>query len=266
MVTQIILSNEAETQIFSRADGSSGGAITRHVTATDFDDTGSYGRILLVRYLRELLKYDKKRLVYEGTEEVDGVPCERYAFVLGKPPYPIETGLVHRFWIDMGRNGHVLKKERWNRGRLLSTASEITLDQVEIDGQPVWFPAKGTARNIYENEVTSEEHYRVLRGSAKINQGISDAAFSIKYPMGTPISDRLRGVVYEFGQDRRPPPKSMADAQTRLKEALSKAEAAKSELAAASWSRGGWINWAFWGPFSVFLGAPPPRSSCTSFA
>lgn len=251
--TETLLATEAKFQVFNRADGATGGGLTRHVTASDLDITGSYGRIFLVRCLRELLKYSKKRLVYEGTEEIDGAPCERYAIVLGREPYPIETGLVDRFWIDMGRNGHVLRHEEWNKGQLLTTASEIVLEDFGVGGDTIWLPVSGTVKSVDGDVTNSVENYRVLHGSVKINRGIRDAEFSIKYPVGTPISDHLRGVVYEFGQDRRPPPEDVTDAQARLQEALRKAQDTRSELVAASWSRGGWTNWAFWAPFSVFL-------------
>ena len=253
IATQSILSTESGTQIFSRADGSSGKVEARHVTSADFEITGSYGTIFLVRSLREDLKYDKKQLVVEGTEVVDGAPCERYAIVMGRKPYSIETGLVERFWVDLGRNGHVLKKERWSSGQLLNVVSEIELKSYEGESGKVWVPVKGKSTNMYNSSKTSEEYYRVLQGSVRVGSVIPDRQFSVKYPVGTPISDHLKGVFYEFGQDRRPPPVTSSDAQARLDETLAKAAEGRAELVAASWSRGGWINWAFWGPLSASL-------------
>jgi len=191
--------------------------------------------------------------VVEGTEAVDGTPCERYAIVMGKKPYSIETGLVERFWVDLGRNGHVLKKEEWHRGQLFTTVSEIELKSYEGKSGKVWVPVKGKATNIYNGSVSSEENYRVLQGSVRVGIVIPDRQFSVKYPVGTPISDHLRGIFYEFGQDKRPPPATLSDAQARLDENLAKAGEDRAELVAASWSRGGWINWAFWGPLSASL-------------
>ena len=253
LATRSILSTESETQMFSRADGKSGRATSRHVTSSDFDVTGSYGRIFLVRSLRESLKYDKKRLVHEGSEEVDGVSCERYAIVMGRQPYSIETGLVDRFWVDMGRCGHVLRMETMNKGRLLTTSSEIKLEEFPAKAGKLWIPVEGKCRSMDGGKVVVEERYHVLKSSIRFNKGLADGEFTIRYPMGTPVSDQVKKVVYEIGQDRRPPPEKMIDAQTRLDEALKKAGESRSELVAASWSRGGWINWSFWGPFSAFL-------------
>ena len=256
IATQSILSTGSGTQIFSRADGSSGRVEARHVTSVDFEITGSYGRIFLVRTLREDLKYDKKRLVVEGTEVVDGTPCERYAIVMGKQPYSIDTGLVVRYWVDLARNGHVLKKERWSRGQLLNVVSEIELKSYQGESGKVWIPVKGKSTNMYNGSKSSDEYYRVLQGSVRVGGDIPDRQFSVKYPVGTPISDHLKGVFYEFGQDRRPPPVTSSDAQARLDENLAKAAENRAELVAASWSRGGWINWAFWGPlFASLVGA-----------
>lgn len=253
IATQSILSTESGTQIFSRADGSSGMVEARHVTSVDFETTGSYGMIFLVRTLREDLKYDKKRFVVEGTEAVDGTPCERYSIVMGEKPYPIETGLVERYWVDLSRNGHVLKKERWSRGQLLNVVSEIELKSFERESGKVWIPVKGKSRNMDNGSKSSDEYYRVLQGSVRVAGIIPDKQFSMKYPVGTPISDHLKGVFYEFGQDRRSPPVTSSEAQARLDENLAKAAENRAELVAASWSRGGWINWAFWGPLSVAL-------------
>lgn len=255
---RVILSNGTETQPgFSRTKRTSSKPFTRHATSSDFLETGSCGRIFLVRSLRELLKYDKKLLVDEGTEEVDGVSCRRFAFVMGQKPYSIETGLVERFWIDMGRGGHVLKQERWSRGQLRSTTSEIVLEGFEIQGKTVWVPISGTARILHDDEVSGEEHYRVLKETIRINQGIRDTQFSTWSAMGTPISDHLRRVVSEYRQEQRqkppPPSKPTADPQTRLQEALRKAESSGVKVVAGSWSREGSTPWIFWGPFSVFL-------------
>jgi hypothetical protein len=253
IATQSILSTESGTQIFSRANGSSGMVEARHVTSVDFEVTGSYGTIFLVRSLRENLKFDKKRLVVEGTEVVGGTPCERYAIVMGEKPYSIETGLVERYWVDFSRNGHVLKKEWWNGGRLLNVVSEIELKSYGGESERVWIPVKGKSTNLYNGVKTSEEYYRVLQGSVRVGGIIPDRQFTVRYPVGTPISDQLKGVFYEFGQDRRPPPETSSEAQARLNENLAKAAEGRAELVAASWSRGGWINWALWGPLFASL-------------
>ena len=57
--------------------------------------------------------------------------------------------------------------------------------------------------------------------------------FKAKFQKGTLINDQLRRARYQFGQDLRPPPVSRAEAETRLKEHLGKAEDQKAELDAS---------------------------------
>ena len=251
-----ILCDGQETHIFGKADGAVGAAVTRHVTSADFDETGSWGKVWLVRRFRELLKYEKKRLIYTGTESIDGARCEHYAFVLGRPPYHIDApnSLVYQFWIDMNRSAQVFRCERWNDGRLLERTVDVVLEQFGAKNESVWLPVRGTIEHFDgEGNLHSTEKYRLLKDTIAINKGIGDSQFTIKYPIGTPVSDRIRGLAYEVGQDRRPPPETLAEAEARLKDSLKKAEESRSELVAFSWSRGEFINWAFWLPLAVCL-------------
>jgi hypothetical protein len=248
-----ILSNEAGTHLFTRADGSPGSALRRRVHPADFDVTGSYGRIFLVRYLRELLKYDQKKLIYEGTEAIGKATCERYAVVLGDESGDVKTGIVHRFWIDMNRNAHVLKKESLTRGRLLSTTSDIELNRFGPSAEGVWLPVSGRFRAFSGRVIAAEESYWVMVSSVRVNRSIGDPQFTLKYPAGTPVTDHLKGVVHQFGEDTRPLPTNLAEAESRLDDALRKARETRSDLVASSWSRGNYWDWAVWLPLSVFV-------------
>lgn len=236
---QTLASIAGKTEIFGRTDASLGGGTVRHSTAADADIEGSYGRLFLAGFLRGLLEYSKKRMVNEHDDVVNGRICKVFAFYLGQEPYdPGPSTLVYRFWVDIERGANVVKKEEF-RGKKILLRNNIVLSSVKApNSQMVWIPESGTIE-AFDNEgaVVHIEELRIMMASVRINQNINDKQFSIKYPVGAVITDRLRKEKYEFGQDRRPPAVSVAEAEIRLDEALTKAAESRSELIANSWSR-----------------------------
>jgi hypothetical protein len=248
-----VLVTDSGTQIFSRADGAAGTVQARHAGLRDLVFTGGYGSIFLLPSFKALLKYGPKRLAHEGTEDIGGVPCERYAVVLGQEPYSIEKGLVMRFWIDMARGGGVLRHEFLSRGMLLATAEGIELKRFDTPEGVVWLPSRGKVVTSSEGVASSEERYGLILNSVVLNRDVPDRRFTVKYPMGTPVTDQVKKLYYEQGQDTRPAPTNTKDAQTRLDEALAEAEKVRDKLDASAWSREPGVDWLFWLPLSLSL-------------
>jgi hypothetical protein len=86
-------------------------------------------------------------------------------------------------------------------------------------------------------------------GTMEFNKHPGREVFTIKYKPGTPVSDNLRKLQYEFGQQKIGTKPTKAEAEAMLKEQLAKAEQQKSELVAAAPSRSfdwwTWLTWAF---------------------
>ena len=88
----------------------------------------------------------------------------------------------------------------------------------------------------------------VVDGTMEFNQHPGPEAFTIKHKPGTPVSDQLRKLSYEFGQQKIGAKPTKAEAERMLKEQLAKAEEQKSELVVASPSEGtDWTPWLTWG-------------------
>jgi len=247
-----IASTGEQTDIYDRDNDLSR---RRHATWTDFNRTGSYGRINLARFLRRMLDYPKMRFYSVGHEQIGEYRCARVAIVIGQPPYELDDdrNMIERFWIDLSRGAQVLQKERISDGRLRSRTSGIKLAKYNVGSRSIWLPIQGRYEifNYDDRKLRIVEEYEVLTSSLLLNQGMDAERLKPDYSIGIPITDALKGTVELFGQDTRPPPETVADAQERLGSALRQAEESRSELAAASWSRGGWVRWSYWIPMAI---------------
>ena len=247
LTRQLIASTSTQTELLTKTDESPGKATIRHSAAADLNVSGSFGRVFLVREFVELLKYNKRAVEYEGKGEVNGRVLDIYAITIGRPPFKIgEPGNVtDRFWVDLTCGGLVFKKETfygtWMHSHVVDIVAEVDKQgfAFPIHGKYEFFEPKNT--NLY----TSEE-YNILKESLQIGQKTDPARLSVNFPVGTPISDRLKNAVYEFGQDRRPPPETLADAQARLSSAIEQAKQSRDQLAASSWSRDNWTDRWYW--------------------
>ncbi len=94
---------------------------------------------------------------------------------------------IDRFWIDMERQGHVLRYDFLKGGDLIWQSFGIELGEVEAKGGgTVWFPLRGKFVNysllgtIYRNPLT-EEVSAIVKGTLLINQGLDDSRFRLTY-------------------------------------------------------------------------------------
>ena len=258
---QTIATIRGRREEFFRTDNRLKGGEIQPESFAQQDLECSYGRIFLYPFLRGLLSYPKTRAIREEAEDVHGHRCEVVSFPIGPQDHP-EKGIIYRFWIDLDRGGNVLKRETTQGGGLFDRTSGIELKRFDAGGVEVWLPIRGV-HEVFDGErvdkvfrpngeMNTVESYYLISGSARFNTGPPDARFSVNFKDGTMITDRLRKVQYEFGQDRRPPPTSRAESEERLEEHLAKADAQGDELQAMSRARAG-AGWTAWVPWVTSL-------------
>jgi hypothetical protein len=82
----------------------------------------------------------------------------------------------------------------------------------------------------------------------EFNKRPGPEVFTIKYKPGTPISDNLRKLEYQFGQQQIGLNPTKAEKEKMLNDQLAKAEQQKSALVVASTSEGfAWTSLLPWG-------------------
>jgi hypothetical protein len=245
--------------------GATGQVVNAHYSRPEV--SGSMSRISFANTLIGLLRDGNWSVIQEGFEEISGHRC-----IVVKFTFILDNALMLRFWIDLERGGHALKYEMMQGKGVSMRAFNIKLEQFkDSHGQAVWIPVSGIweaygsidgtvdgkGRPVIGSEPTNRETYVVLRESVRVNTGLKDDRFSVKYRAGTLITDKLRRVQYQFGQTVSPGKKitSSYDAEANLKEQLRLADLQKDELKAASGERAGatWVDWLPWAAVSGSL-------------
>lgn len=170
-----------------------------------------------------------------------------------------------RFWVDLGRSGHIVRREVYGSGECLGSRTDIKLDAFKIGAKDVWMPVGGTTttyevvedvRLIYSKEVSWTGLIYAVGGSMVFNKHPGPEAFKVDYKLGTPISDKLRQMQTEFGRQKIDLRPSKADAKAMLESQVAQAENQKAELVAADpSSRDDWSHWLIWGLGGLTLAA-----------
>ncbi len=222
---------------------------------------GCLGSIFLIDTLRRLSWL--RGMGFSVTDDVlDGQRLKLLSISLTSWPGPYQ-----KFWIDLHRGGHVVRWEMFARGGELTRRSDIELRSFPLGDRTVWMPVRGVSEShnafkdgkaYYPAEPTTVETIQVVGSTLAFNKHPGPDTFNIKYKPGTPISDKLRKLEYEFGQQKpKIEPRTampVREAEELLKEAIANAERQRSELVAASPSDGfNWSSWLAWGFGAVLL-------------
>jgi hypothetical protein len=162
-----------------------------------------------------------------------------------------------RIWVDMARGCHPTRRESYSAGSLVSRAT-VALQQFSLpSGGPIWLPVSGTVEGFAEvddnkklyfaSEVQNTEVLKIMTNTLQINRHPGDGAFALKYRPGTPVTDSLRDLRYEYGIQKTVAG-TRAEAEEQLREQLRVAEEQRSELIASSQSREGmrWFEFTPW--------------------
>ncbi len=122
----------------------------------------------------------------------------------------------------------------------------------------MWIPISGVGEGFaaldksgkpyVPTEPTAIEKLYMIAGTLDINKRPGPSLFEISYKPGTIVSDGLRKLEYEFGQQKIGSKPTKAEVQGMLKEQLAKADEQKSELVVAPNSEGfAWLSLVRWG-------------------
>ena len=160
---------------------------------------------------------------------------------------------MFRYWIDLHRNGHVVRQEEYLPPLGMASRLDITLGSFKVGGAQVWMPVSGETtgytalldkKAVIMDQPQSIEKIYVVGGTMEFNKHPKPEVFTIKYKPGTPVSDALRKLNYEFGQQKVAPRPTRSEVQEMLDEGIARAARQKSELVAASPGEG--FDWTPW--------------------
>jgi hypothetical protein len=165
--------------------------------------------------------------------------------------------LFRRYWIDLQRNGHVVRAEVYMNGEKLLIRRDIRLASFKSGNTETWMPisadqvgyASATKDQLVTTQPTTQGTISVVNGTMEFNKHPGPEVFTIKYKAGTPVSDSVRQLNYEFGQQNVPARPTRAEAEKMLKDQLAQAEEQKSHLVVAILSEEGfaWSTFLAWG-------------------
>ena len=159
----------------------------------------------------------------------------------------------------------MVRVETYLRDKVVSTETKIEIQSFKIDNQEVWMPARGVTTGhiaMVDNVPTRAKDPTTLRtvylvgGTMEFNKGLGPEAFRVDYKLGTPISDGLKKLNFEYGQQKIGSKPTIAEAERMLKEQVAKAEAQKDELVVATGLDGfDWWPWVVGGLVITVLGS-----------
>lgn len=222
------------TAVAESHDGRKGASIEA-TDEHDFDSSGSFGQVLPINQARLMFSSPTTVTRYEGTDTVDGHLCHKIGFHFAKgPPAAGRSDLLERWWFDLGRGGHVLRREYyWSRNRPFSVLRDVKLRKYQFGSREIWVPVDGISESLDDaGAPTGREFFHVNQNTVTLKQ-LGDDHFKAKIKPGTHIKDELLRREYEYGQDIRPPELSHEEAEQRVREQLAAADQQKQELNAS---------------------------------
>ncbi len=212
------------------------------------------GQIFLIDEIKRLAADTN----FEGSvseEMVDGHQLKVLAFALNGIK-GVESSLIFRFWIDLQKGGHVVRQESYAPGKVVNGRLDIKLTSFKIGDVQVWMPTSGESvgyaaekdgKPVTASEPTITQTIYVNGGTMEFNQKPGVAAFKINYKPGTPVSDKLSQLQYEFGQQRVTDRPTKRQAEESLRAQVEEAQRQGKELLASSPARDrDWSSVAVW--------------------
>ena len=137
----------------------------------------------------------------------DGQLDEKSFKILSVAIKGIRDSLASEYYIDLKRNGHVVRIQHYVKGKTLSGWFNIKLESFSVSGVQVWMPVSGESvglmavengRPILTNGPTSIRKFQIVRPTMEFNKHPGPEVFSTSYKMGAPVSQRLRQLEEEF--------------------------------------------------------------------
>jgi hypothetical protein len=209
----------------------------------------SMGTIFLLPKLKREIGDRRRFRPSVSDEQLDGRQLRVLTIALAGVP----NSTIFRYWIDLNRNGHVVREEDYASGQVMAYRLDIKLAPFKIDGREFWMPVSGESvgynavvdkKPVVMSAPQSFERIYVVNGTMDFNKHPRPEVFTIKYKPGTPISDNLRKLQYSFGQQQLAPKPTRSEVKKMLDDQVALAEKQQTELVVAPPSESS--NWAPW--------------------
>jgi len=134
--------------------------------------------------------------------------------------------LLRRYWIDLGRNGHVVRSEAYWKGERLRLRRDIKLAKFGLAGAQIWMPVSAeqvtysppSASETGESQPESNAAISILNGTTAFNANLDAKNFAIDYRAGKPISASGRRRSDQFDRQTLAAARIDAAAQKALKD------------------------------------------------
>ena len=97
---------------------------------------------------------------------------------------------------------------------------------------------------VWSEEPTSILSLYIIDGTLAFNRHPGPPTFSVKYKPGTPVSDHVRKLSYQYGQQKLPENPSTSETEKMLVEQVQQANEQKHTLVAAPVEGWAWPRWA----------------------
>jgi hypothetical protein len=178
---------------------------------------------------------------------------ERPLKVLSVALKGVADSLLYRYWVDLKRSGQVVRREAYMPGKIMGIRLDIKLARFKFSSEEIWMPVSGDTvgygamvdkKPVITKEPTSLETTYIVGGAIEFNKRPGREAFTIKYKPGTSISDNLRKLEYQFGQQKIGLRPTKIEAEKMLNEQIANADAQKAGLVVASQTEG--FDWSSW--------------------
>jgi len=249
----VVRTREQRAERYDRSnDASLGSSVVKSPREVNSSQASCLGMIFLIDQIKRNVA-DERFESSVSDDSVEGRALKVLNIRLKGTPGP----LLYRSWIDLRRNGHVVHHESYTPAKAVAGRLDITLAPFKVGETEVWMPVSGEMvgfvavvdkKAVVTKDPTSRQTISVVGGTMEFNKRPGPEVFMMKYKPGTPISDHLRKLTYEFGQQKVAARPTRAEVQKMLDESIAKAEEQKSELVVASPpDRPDWASWLAWG-------------------
>lgn len=245
-------------------DGSIGNVDIEPLAMTTVNTASYFGELLPLDQLKGALDRDNREMTVTD-DEIDGRPLKLLTVYLkfeGRPNI-----LVRRYWIDLSRSGQAVRIDSYFQGALASQW-DIVLKSFRVGDADIWMPISGEFKNYAGGmtavakaplaeraptmlrslkvlkEPTLLRSVRVIAGTMEFNKKPNPSMFKLKHKPGTPISDQIRKLNYQFGQKQTSNRPTRSESEKMLQEQIAEAEEQRRELVAVSREGIDWWTWS----------------------
>lgn len=243
-------SSKRTIEYYTRSnDKAVGRAEIRSFDDSNASDYGAMGTIFLLEKFREFA--EKKTYETSITDDViDGETFKVLNVFLKYDGQP--NVLYHRYWINLRKNGHVVRAESYIENKM-SARCDIELKRYSVQGEDVWMPAWGELKGyvglsgqkpVWSDDPMSTQIIYIIGGTLSFNRNPPPETFSVKYKPGTPVSDSIRKLDFQYGQQKLPEKPTTRETEKLLAEQIRLAEEQQRMLVVApvqGWESGGWL-------------------------